>query len=358
MNENLQNHPEKSEQEIDLVELVRKLWKKKWFIFRACCIGGVIGIVVAFSIPKEYTTEVKLAPEASSGSKGNMGALAAIAGINLQQNTSDITPELYPEIVNSTPFLLGLLDLQVADNRQGINTSLFCYLSDFQKEIWWNHVFKFPFTVLKWLRPKAKEGTVYSNQKIISLSKDQDKVIQILNKTITVSVNKITGVISLKATMQSADISAHLVDTLSSYMQNYIISYRTEKARQDLNFTQMLFDESQQKYFEAQQKYADYSDRHQNIVSAVFGTTIERLQNEMNLAFNVYNQMAQQLQMAKIKVQDTTPMCKTIQPAVMPLSPSAPRKMMILIGFGFLAFVGACGWVLFGSDFLLRFKDE
>ncbi|MDR1055973.1 MAG: chain-length determining protein [Prevotellaceae bacterium] len=346
------------ENEIDLIELIRKLWNKRWFIFKACCIGGVIGLIIAFSIPKEYTTTVILAPEINSENKGNMGALAATIGINLQQNTSEISPDLYPDIVKSTPFLLALLDLKVVDKEQEINTTLYNYLNDLQKKAWWDYIFSFPFQVLSKIHPTPENTDAEGiSEKIISLTVEQEEVIKMLNKKISISVNKKTGVISLGVTMQSANISASIADTLSSYMQDYIIKYRTEKARQDLAFTQILYDESKQEYYNAQQVYANYIDKNQGIISASFRTTQERLQNEMNLAYNVYTQMAQQLQMAKIKVQDTTPVCKIIQPAVIPIKASTPKKILILMGFVFLAFLASYGWIFFVKDYIKSGKQ-
>ena len=43
------------EQEIDLIELAQKLWKERKFLLKGCGIAVVVGLIVAFSIPKEYT---------------------------------------------------------------------------------------------------------------------------------------------------------------------------------------------------------------------------------------------------------------------------------------------------------------
>lgn len=56
-------------QEIDLIELAKQLWSKRKFIFKCCGIAVVAGLIVAFSIPKEYSTSVKLAPETSDPTK-------------------------------------------------------------------------------------------------------------------------------------------------------------------------------------------------------------------------------------------------------------------------------------------------
>ena len=117
-----------------------------------------------------------------------------------------------------------------------------------------------------------------------------------------------------------------------------------------MDFTQRLYDEAQKKYYDAQQAYADYVDMNQNISLRSVQTRQARLQNEMNLAYNLYNQMAQQLQLAKAKVQENTPVYTIVQAATVPLRASKPSKMMILIGFIFLAGVGSVGWILFGRE--------
>ena len=91
--ENITNSEQgKDEYEIDLLQLLSNLWDQRRKIVKWCICGAVIGIVVAFSIPKEYTTEVKLAPESSdSGSRaGGLGALASMAGISIGSDRKSV----------------------------------------------------------------------------------------------------------------------------------------------------------------------------------------------------------------------------------------------------------------------------
>jgi uncharacterized protein involved in exopolysaccharide biosynthesis len=354
---------ENAEKEISLVELIRKLWNKRRFIIKACVIGGMIGLIVGFGIPKEYTTTVILAPKSSgTGGFGNIETITAMAGIDSRQrNTSDISPELYPGIAKSTPFLTGLLNLRVVDEKQKVNAALSDYLNEYQRKPWWSYVFGLPGKMIEWFSSKEENGKAVSTdseKKIIVLTKEQKDILDALKEKINVSVDKKNGALTLSATMQSANISAVVADTLARYMQDYIISYRTEKSKQDLIFTQKLYDESQENYFKAQQKYAAYVDKHRNIVSASFRVAQERLQNEMNLAYDVYNQTAQQLQKAKIKVQDETPIYAVIQPAEIPLSASAPRKPLILIGCVFISLIGASFWIISGREFFRKMKKS
>ncbi len=105
-------------------------------------------------------------------------------------------------------------------------------------------------------------------------------------------------------------------------LQEYIIDYRTFKAKEDCIYLEKLFKERQQEYYAAQKKYADYLDSHDNIILQSVRTEQERLQNDMSLAYQVYSQVASQLQVARAKVQEEKPVFAVVEPAVVPLEPS------------------------------------
>lgn len=348
-----------SEKEIDLLDLGKKLWLKRKFILKVSLVGLVFGVVVSFSIPKEYTTTVILAPEANvqGGSNSSAGALAAMAGINLGGNVSDgdIAPDLYPNIIESTPFILGLFNVRVNDLKNEVDTTLYSYIKDEQRSAWWSKIMKLPAGIIG-LFSSGNRTETSDSINYFSLTKKQTEVFNTLKDRITLTVDKKTGIITLTSTMQDPNISATIADTLISYLQSYIISYRTQKARQDLIFTESLYTEAKKDYSDAQQKYAKYLDENQNVILASYRVNQEKLQNEMTLAYGVYNQVAQQLQLAKVKVQDITPVYTIIQPAIIPLIPTKPNKKIIVIGFVFLFVTTACGYIL-GKDFLKNFKS-
>lgn len=346
-----------TEKEIDLIELGKKLWEKRKFISKVSLIGLVVGVVIAFSIPKEYTTTVILAPEASSrNATGNAGALAAMAGINLGGNVGDgdIAPDLYPNIIESTPFIIGLFNVGVKDKDNEVDTTLYFYIKDKQSNTWWSKIMALPGGIISLFSSESREVRLDSINNF-SLTRTQTNIFNNLKDRITITVDKKTGVITLASRMQDPNISATIADTLISYLQSYIVSYRTQKARQDLAFTETLYAEAKKDYSDTQQKYAKYLDENQNVILASYRVNQEKLQNEMTLAYGVYNQVAQQLQLAKVKVQDTTPVYTVIQPAVVPLTPIKPNKRLIVIGFVFMAIIGSCVYIL-GKDFFNNLK--
>ena len=349
-------------QEIDLVELSKRLWGERKFFFKCCGIAVIVGLVVAFSMPKEYSTIVKLAPETSDPSKkmSNLGGLAAMAGINMNSpsGADAISPDLYPDVVQSIPFLLELFPVEVTNEKGSLSTSLYDYMDAHQKRAWWNYVVRTPFKLLGAVKKLFSEEEEKNSTELSSfrLTKVQSAVIEDLQKRISVSVDKQTFVITVAVRMQDPLISADITQVVLKNLQGYITNYRTQKVKQDLGFTEKVFGEARESYYKAQRAYAAFEDANKNIISASYRTEQERLKNEMTLTFNVYNTLAQKLEQDKLRVQEQTPVYTIIQPATVPLKSASPKKSLIMIGFVFLAIFGGIGF-LFIKD-LFKPKEE
>ena len=338
--------------DIDIVGLILLLWDKRKRIITNCFIGGVISIIVAFSIPKEYTSSVVLAPESSSGSSAvsGLGALASMAGVNLgglSGSEDALYPELYPQIISSTPFLCDLMTLQVETKDGELCTTLYDYLTEHQKKTWWSKLIKAPIKMVKNLISESVVDTIApTNGADMNMTRKQYLTLQSLNNKISVIVDRGNFVITLYVTMQDQKIAAYVASVVADKLQEYIGAYRSAKARKDLAYTEMLYKEAQEKYYTAQQAYAKYVDQHQGVVKMQYQIEQNRLSNEQDLAFNVYNQLAQQLEMARAKVAESTPVCVMMQPAIMPIKASSPKKMMIGLLYVFLAFFGTTAWII------------
>ena len=344
--------------EIDLIELARKLWKERKFILKACALGIILGLIIAFSIPKEYKTEAKLAPENTSVNKvGQLGGLAAMAGINLNSSATEMDalyPELYPDIVRSTPFLLELINIPVETKKGKLKTTFYDYIQEHQKVAWWSYIISTPLKVLNWVISVFKEDEIEFSGELnpFYLTKDQEEFICAIRENIYVSVDKKTGVISMAVMMQDPLISATIMDTVLTKLQSYITDYRTRKAKHDLAFSEKLYNEAKDNYYKIQRVYANYVDENQNVISASFRIEEARLRNETNLAYGVYNQMAQQLEMSKVKVQEQTPVYTVIEPARVAIKAAKPSKILILIGVVFLAGFISIGWIFVKAPLL------
>lgn len=349
------NHEKDGQQkelEIDLVELARCLWVERKFLLKILGAATVVALIIAFSLPKEYTTVVKFIPEIEDASKkmNNLGGLAAMAGINLNTSTGSdaISPDLYPDVVRSIPFLLELFPVEVNYKEGYDSISLYEYMTKFQKKAWWTYPLGMPSQLISWFQKLSSKENEKNKEGIdlFHLTPEQKGVVEALRQRIQVSIDKKTFAITLSVQMQNAQISAQFTQLVLEKLQIYITAYRTRKVKNDLEFTQKIYTEARDAYYEAQRMYASFEDSNRNIVSASYRTEQERLKNEMTLTFNVYNTLAQKLEQDKLRVQEQTPVYTVIEPPTVPLGASSPKKVLILIGIMFLGLFGGIAYLL------------
>ena len=356
------NHVDE-EIEIDLMDLLRKVIGIRKKIYKAAGIGLIIGVIVAISIPKQYTVEVTLSPEMGNDKAGGLSGLAASflgSGVTMGDGTDALNASLSADIVSSTPFLLELSAMEIPVTKNEVMT-LNTYLDE-ETSPWWSYVIGFPGMVIGGVKSLfTEEDEIASfdktSQGAIELSKQDSRKIATLKKVITASVDKKTSMTSISVTFQNPKVAAVVADSVVKKLQEYIIDYRTFKAKEDCIYLEKLFKERQQEYYIAQKKYADYLDSHDNLILQSVRAEQERLQNDMSLAYQVYSQVASQLQVARAKVQEEKPVFAVVEPAVVPLEPSGTSKKIYVLAFVFLAVCIVIFWNLFGKDFLNKFKE-
>ena len=338
-----------SQKTADFVELIRMLWDNRRRLIMNCFWGGILSIIVAFSIPKEFKSEVVIAPEISnamSGLAGGLGALASMAGINMDTEEEAIYPQLYPQIVSTTPFLCDLAAMQVEGKyrKDSISTSLYNYLSVYQKEPWWSKIITVPVKLIKGKKTELLEDGAELDSR--HLNKEQQKLIKGLDERIEVELDKLTSAIYVKVTMQDAGIASMVADAVTDNLQKYVTDYRTAKARKDMENTQLMYDEARNNYYAAQHAYAEYCDQHMGVTKLQYLMEQDRLSDEKDIAYDLYSQLAQQLDMCRTKLLEKTPVVVLLQPSTVPYKAASPKKMMIGLLFVFLAFFGTSAWLI------------
>ena len=359
-----QNNHNDEEIEIDLIGILRKIIGIRKTIYKAAGIGLVVGIIVAISIPKQYTVGVTLSPEMGNTKAGGLSGLAASflgSGMAINEGTDALNASLSADIVSSTPFLLELSTMKIPA-LEGETMTLNVYLDE-ESSPWWSYVIGLPGMVIggvKSLFTEEESELVPSdkaNLGTIELSKKESKKIESLKKKILASVDKKTSMTTVSVTLQNPKVAAVVADSVVRKLQEYIIDYRTSKAKEDCLYLERLFKERQQEYYDAQKKYADYMDSHDNIILQSVRAEQERLQNDLSLAYQVYSQVANQLQVARAKVQEEKPVFAVVEPAVIPLYPSGTSRKIYVLAFIFLSVCFVISWKLFGEDILNKFKE-
>ena len=349
------------ESSIDFGKIFKDLLKHKRLYYKVLPITFVVVAVLALSIPNYYRCTVKLSPEmtSSTSSKNGLLSLASSFGVNLGQGaggmgTEALFPTLYPDLVNSSDFKVSLFPVPVTiegDKDKGEEDrtmSYYDYLENEQKKTWWSAAIGgFKEWVVSLLTDEEEDVEKLDP---FRLTKEQADIVKAIDKKVVCDVDKKTMVITIDVTDQNPVICATMADTVKTRLQNFITDYRTSKVRVDLEYYKKIYGESKARYEKARQRYAEFMDANHDIILATVRQKQTDLENEMQLQYNAYTQVAAQLLAAEAKVQEETPAFTTLQSATVPVLKAGPKRAQICIIFVFLAFLGLTAWILYKED--------
>lgn len=344
------------EREIDLIDLIRKLWLERMFILKVTGVFILLGLLTALTGAKEYTASCQFVPQTSkNANNSSMARLASLAGINMGSLATGeqlLSPLVYPNVLNSIAFKRDLLQTQIRINGEEEPITLLTYLSDkkYRKFSLTGTILKYtvglPGLIVHAIKGEPEEQETIADESFVVLTKEEYTAIRALESVIGIEVEEKKGYIALSAQMPEPYAAAQVAESALELLQKYITEFKVDKVQSNLEFIQERYDELKKEYEEIQEQRAAYKDANQGISTSRARTNLEKLDNQYNLAYSIYSEMATQLEQAKIQVKETTPILTVIDPVSMPIKPSKPRKMMILVGFTFLGGVAACGYVL------------
>lgn len=335
-------------------------WKK---IIIISCIFGAIGIVAALIQKRVYSVSVTLAPEIqnSSRSGGSLGSLASMFGINMSggANSADaLNITVFPEIVSSTPFLTQLFEVELSPKpelpedpiearkiMQGPlpTVKLYDHITGRDKEkSWFSQLIQDLFG--------KEEDPDYMKTNVSILTSEQNKVVENLRKLIAADVDKKTAMTTISVSLDDPLMCSQLADTVCRRLREYVFKYRTEKEQENFDYYEALCDSTYKKMTEAQAAYAASMDNNHNVILQTVAVRRERLQQEASLASQVYQQMVQQREISRARLQEMKPVFAVVEPSTYPQKPTNSRKKTVLM-FGFFGFFLATAWYVLGKEY-------
>ncbi len=344
---------------LELPLLLKAIWLRKTVIIKSIIYSVILGLIVAFGSKVEYNSSIKLIPSINDGLQSNLGglsSLAGLAGINLNNvSENSLNPEIYPQITGSIPFMIEILNKEVYFVTLDTTISTFDYFKYLYRpsllEYATQYTIMLPFTLKKLLTP-VKKSTILTkdNSNIIKLSKEDTKLIEHFKERIVTNYENETGVLNISVIMPDAYAVAEITELTYELLQEYLIEFKSEKAMINMEFIEARFLESKYRYEEIQGELATYTDQNQNVKLARVQIEGQNIQNEYNLAFEIYKGLANQLEQAKIKVKEDSPVLSVIDPAKVPVEKAYPRRLLILIIFLFLGTTFGLSRVIFDDQ--------
>lgn len=353
-----------ADNEIDLLILVQYLWVKRRRVLKTTVIFICIGLFFAVLLPKEYKASTTIVP-ATQGKNvgGNLGGLAAMAGINLggMSSESGISPALYPQIIGSVPFQKELLKTLLNFEGQKLPITYEDYYTNYKSLSLFGILKKYtiglPGALIKRIKgePVSLNGAQRTN--LLTITYREQELIDQLLEQLSLEVNKKEGYVTLSVNMPEPLAAAELAQKAQELLQQYIINFKIKKSSEQLKFIKERYVEKEKEFKRAQQQLANFQDQNQFVNSALAKMSLMPLQTDYDLTYGVYLEMAKQLETQQIQVKEDTPVFTIIKPISVPLKKSKPNRPMILILWTFLGVITGIGLVLC-RKFLKLLKEK
>lgn len=334
-------------------ELIRTFWQKRSFILRTLLIFLLIGLFMAVLSPKKYMSKAVILPQVSSpqGFGKKLGGFAKLVGINIGDNAkNEIFPTLYPVLAKSTPFQQKILQTHVS-KKTSDSIPITDYLSnakikgpsDYLKE----YSIGLPGKIMGLFKSKSKENLVLTDTSLFIVGKEERRFLEYLNENVSVSFNEMEGYIEIQSIMPDALPAAQLTKNVQELLQSYIIELNISKAKDELTYLEKRVKEADSVYKDIRDRFGNFRDRNKNYISSFTENRYEQLRTENELAYNVYSQLASQLESTKLQVKRDTPIFTVLKPVTVPLEPAGPNKVLIIFTYLVLGFIFSALVILF-----------
>lgn len=330
--------------ELDLLRIIHQLiaeWKLMLYFMG---VTAVLGVIAALTQPKVYTSTVILAPELSNKSDipSSLTSLSSMMGLDFgslgRKNPDAIYPEIYPEVLRSPDFQIGLFDIPVTCS-DGTQTTYSHHLATGMEE-----------SDLAELSAKAID--------LKHLTDSQEKICAKMTRNVLSSLDRENSLITISVTDLDPEVACAVADTVQQKLQDYITAYRTKKARNDYEYTLLLLEKARREYLDAQREAATYADANISVFKQKVIIQSEILQNEFQIKYQQYNALSQQLQAAEAQIQENMPVYTIIRSATSPHKPSSAPRSLIVILWMLVGTAAYVVWISFGRDFWQHIKSD
>ncbi|MDD6378624.1 MAG: chain-length determining protein [Prevotella sp.] len=327
---------------IDVRIICKKMWaKKNWYVIVLTIVAVVSGLII-FDVPRYYTSETTMAPETDipTNSGGALSNIASSMGFDISQaqSTDAIQPTLYPDLMGDNGFVTALFNIRIRTTNDSLEATYYDYLRYHQKSSWLSVQTN---KIKKMFASKSDRNTNTGKSAFdpYHLSIIDDNIAEAIRNNVNINIDKKTGVISISTKAQDPIVCQIIADSVRNRLQAFITNYRTSKCRRDVEYYQKLSNDAKAAYEKTRHKYATISDENMDLFLETEKSKIEDLENTMQLQYNNYTATITQLEAARAKLRQNTPVFTTIEGAAVPLKPAGPKRMIFVAVMMILAFV-------------------
>lgn len=288
---------DRSQQEgVSLVEAAGAVLRYRGTVIAIGILLAAVVVVATVLRPRTYTAGASFTPQASRSPAGAFGGLAAQLGVVVPGNDNQ-SPAFYADLLRTRTILDVLVDMPVAFEWQGEQV-------------------RGTFTSLT----LPDGGTRIQRQAAAA---------QALSKAMDVNVAPRTGVVGVEVTTRYPQLSVLLADSALGRLNAFNVETRRSQAAAQRQFLEGRLQAVGGELQRAEDAVREFNQRNRGDLRNAPDLQIqrERLERTVTLRSDVYRDLAQALEQAKLDEIRDTPLITVIQSARMPLGPD-PRGLV------------------------------
>lgn len=317
--------------EIDLFEIIVRLWRKRKVISCFIIVFLIAGLVLAFLLPRKYTADCTLGLAMEDRiTRISVEGMSTFQTMNVAdiRDAQNIPPAMYPDILFSVPFQKELIYTPLYVNENGDSVTVYTYLTS-----------------------KPIPHKIWSEGGVERLTPEEAECISYLKKAITPTVNSKEGNLKISVDMPEARMAAQIAEQIQLMLQRHITGFRIAKAQAALDFVEERYEEVKAELEKRQKALVEFHEERKGPSSIRQATEEKILTNDYELFFALYFDIVKQREKARIQVKENMPVLTVIEPVVEPSAPSKPQCTLIMLAALFLGLFTGCGWVLLSPLF-------
>ena len=351
---------------IDAIALISCLWQGRKVIIKWTCIFIVLGLFAALTMKRKYAVKTVMVPQIESKANSSLSSLASLAGFDLSSLSAntDMSPLVYPEIVNSVPFRMELMYTPVHYEDIDTAVSMYSYAYEIDRFSLVDSIVKYtiglPFVLLNAIKGEKEDivlpddSLTDNGPKPLVVTEKELALLEKLGESISLVVDKKEGKLTLMVKGSEPIQTAELALKAQQLLQDEITRFRVEKSQSQLDYIQARYDEVKKEAEYYQERLAIVTDRSQNLGTARDKIELSQIQTKYNVANAIYTEMAKQLEQAKMQVKKDTPVFTVVQPVKVPNKSANSRTKTLILWTFFGGVIGCC--VVLYREFLPKIK--
>ena len=369
------------------------LWSRKLFIVSVVMVTIVLALIIDYGSGTEYEAEnviITYTRSGLGGLSGNLGGLAGLAALSSGDITIGsgrvVTENMLPALLTTYPLGSRLADQPLRFYEFDEEITSYDYFREYYENpallSFFSYIRSTPRRMLSFMNPPrvVMPEQLPGDESVSVESQNQDDhenqseqyqfqrpplfvpqsgmmgVIYELSSRITIEDEE--GFTIIRARMPDPYAAADLAQVATDLLMRELINFEIRKTRDQLNFLEEEFILSKERFEQAQVALAEFTDRNQGFLSAVAQIERERLQNDLDLAFDIYSSWTRQVEETRIKLREDTPVFTEVDPVQVPSRPVRPSPASTTLLAMFLGLFWGVGIVTLKQLYLFYKPTE